>query len=123
VHKVNSITNSTVLATPWHWSSLQQVPPEALLDIDVEEEQAACGISAGAGAAPGLGQPPAQQQQQQQQSVQGEIAFLSHEPVVTTRSTKGRSRAGKAFGCMQIDACGGGVVLVKGGEGGACIAE
>ena len=57
-----------------------QVPPEALLDVEVEEEGQT---------ATGAAEPP----QPTQQGVQGEIAFLSHEPVVCTAKTRGRAAA------------------------------
>lgn len=60
-----------------------QVPPEALLDVDVEEEGGTSGAE------------DHHHQQVQQQTVQGEIAFLSHEPVVATSKLKGRPRAGE----------------------------
>jgi len=67
-----------------------QVPPEALLDVDVEE-----------GGTPGADD---HQQQVQQQNVQGEIAFLSHEPVVATSKLKGRSRTGEGTVTVTVPA-------------------
>lgn len=73
---------------------LLQVAPEALLDIDVEEEEE---LAAGAGGGSAGGASAAETQ-----SVQGEIAFLSHEPVVSTAQLKkGKTRAGEEPACMR----------------------
>lgn len=74
------------------------MPPEALLDIDVEGEEGDDNSNSTTPQAAGAGS-SGQQQQQQQRSVQGEIAFLSHEPVVSTSKLKGRTKAGEAWSC------------------------
>lgn len=82
---------------------LLQVAPEALLDIDVEEEEeeepaAAAGAAAGVGGGNVGGASAAKTQ-----SVQGEIAFLSHEPVVSTvQLKKGKTRAGEGPACAEV---------------------
>jgi hypothetical protein len=79
-------TNRAVLNLALLHCCLLQVPPEALLDIDLpdEEEQQAGSSSNGSGHAASV-------------SVQGEVGFLSHEPVVAGTRSRQRKQPGERY--------------------------
>jgi hypothetical protein len=79
-------TNRAVLKQRTSHCCLLQVPPEALLDIDLpdeQEQQQQAASSSSSCAAP--------------VSVQGEIGFLSHEPVVAGTRSRQRKQPGESL--------------------------